>query len=113
MSQYLVFDPTARQYLARVEYPAIWTPNRANAVALDRNDYDSLRWTWPYLNGCELEPLTRRMMIRSLVETDDDGRALWWSNDDGWTVQAGATVFTWAELRNYNALPAGSIWEAV
>lgn len=75
-------------------------------------------WCWRLYSGgvCRFMRLTakpKRMMLRSLIEADEDGRALWWSNADGWTVRQGATVFSEGEARTFAAVPAGATWEAV
>lgn len=142
-SRFVIVDPTTRHYLARVEYPAIWTPFRSNAAEFAPDEYLRMLPAWPYLAGCTLvaaedlvcpdgpacadpnciaerqhrglltDPFAKRMILRSLTESEDDGRALYWSNDDGWTVQAGATVFSELEAGSFAHRPAGSIWEAM
>jgi hypothetical protein len=139
--RFVIVDPNTRHYLARVEYPAIWTPFRSNAAEFERAEYERMLPTWPYLAGCDVEPAEdlvcpdgpacadpnciaerrrrglptahTRMVLRSLTESDDDGRGLFWSNEDGWTVQAGATVFSELEAGSFAHRPAGSIWEAL
>jgi hypothetical protein len=48
-------------------------------------------------------------VVMSRDETDDKGRALYWSNDDGWTPIEHATRFTQDERRNV-CLPVGGKW---
>ena len=50
-------------------------------------------------------------LIRSLVEKDDDGRELYWSNDDGWVDKTSATVFTGLEHEEFRFnIPKRAVW---
>jgi hypothetical protein len=48
-------------------------------------------------------------VVISHDETDDKGRALYWSNDDGWTPIESASRFTGEERRDFD-LPLGGAW---
>ena len=48
-------------------------------------------------------------LITSFDERDDDGKQLFWSNEDGWVDKSSATRYTYDEMQRLH-LPIDGYW---
>lgn len=50
-------------FLARVDYPASWTPHEDMALRLTSLEVDTLQETWPYLEDCRRVPTDKILFV--------------------------------------------------